>query len=59
MTDPTHKTYLGNGVYVELSPDKEEMVLLWEFTRIALGPAETAALLLWLKQRNDEVEETT
>ena len=61
--DPTHKTLLGDWTYVQIGSDRSEIVLTTEedmlrgeSNRITLGPAETAALLLWLKQRNDEVE---
>jgi len=59
--DPTHKTYLGGGAYVRLGHDRGEIVLtapgIREQHRVVLGPAETAALLLWLKERNDEVRD--
>ena len=41
----THKTVEGPNGRVQFST-----------SRVVLGPAETAALLLWLKERNDEVD---
>ncbi len=59
--DHTYKTYLGSGAYVQLGHDRGEIVLsapgIREKNRVVLGPEEIAALLLWLKQRNDEVED--
>lgn len=56
----THKTYLGDGAFVELGSFRGEIILTTEdgirtTNRVVLGPTETAALLLWLKERNDEV----
>lgn len=60
-TDPTHKSYLGDGAYVRLGAYAGEVILTTEDgisaqNTVVLGPTETRELLNWLFERGLDVK---